>query len=116
MPPMMTADPKAGLGEAGPSGVHTAAAASSSAPHEPAHTAPPATDDDDEGEVVEVIDHRAAADRAGFLPEFDILVRFGYAPANVFQALTTEVEHRTRDQVISMPTEFLVERVLRFIR
>ena len=61
-------------------------------------------------------DVRRAADRAGFLPEFDILVRFGYAPANVFQALTTEVEHRTRDQVISMPTEFLVERVLRFIR
>jgi hypothetical protein len=66
--------------------------------------------------VVEVIDHRAEADTAGFLPEFDILVRFGYAPANVFQALTTEVEYRTRDQVISMPTEFLVERVLRFIR
>ena len=92
---MMTADPNAGLGKAGPSGVHTAAAAaSSSAPHEPAPTAaPPATDDDEE---VEVIDHRAAADAAGFLPEFDILVRFGYAPANVFQALTTAVTYRTR--------------------
>ena len=50
----------------------------------------PATDDDEE--EVEVINHRAAADTAGFLPEFDILVRFGYAPANVFQALTTENE------------------------
>ena len=39
MPPMMTADPNAGLGKAGPSGVHTAAAASSSAPHEPAPAA-----------------------------------------------------------------------------
>ena len=105
---MMTADPNAGLGKAGPSGVHTAAAASSSAPHEPA---PAATEP-----ATEVIDHRAAADTAGFLPEFDILVRFGYAPANVFQALTTAVTYRTRDQVISMPTEFLVERVLRFIR
>ena len=112
----MTAGPNAGLGKAGPSGVHTAAAAaSSSPPHEPAPAAaPPATDDDEE--EVEVIDHRAAADTAGFLPEFDILVRFGYAPANVFQALTTAVTYRTRDQVISMPTEFLVERVLRFIR